>query len=124
MTASSWYSEAKTGIEAWTGLDKDALHIHAAILLYLLIAVVLRRRALWAWLAVLLVELANEALDLREQYQAGIQLDWSEALRLGWREAAKDVWNTMLWPSLFLVAARYLPQAAIIGAGARAPRSP
>ena len=111
MTAGTWYSEAKLAIETWTGLDKDALHIHAAILLYLFIALVLRRPGIGAWLAVLAVEVANEALDLREQYQAGIQIPWTEALGLGWPEAMRDIWNTMVWPTVLLLLGRYvLPQ--------------
>jgi hypothetical protein len=108
LTVGTWYSEAKLAIEGWTGLDKDALHIHAAILLYLFITLVLRRPGLWAWLAVLAVELANEALDLREQYQAGILMRWTEAAELGWPAAVKDIWNTMVWPTALLLVGRYV----------------
>lgn len=107
MTAAAWYGGAKIAVEAWTGLDKDALHIHGAILLYLLITVALRRPGIGAWLAILSLELANELLDLQEQYRPGIQSSWTDAFALGWREAGKDIWNTMIWPTAFLLLGRY-----------------
>lgn len=95
------YASIKIAIEQYSGLDKDALHVHAALLLYLIAMVVFRqtRRSRIPWLFVLFIELANEAFDLRRQYLVGESLAWDESL--------KDLWNTMLWPTVLLFIGRY-----------------
>ena len=95
------YHDLKVLIESYTGLEKDALHIHAALLLYILAMVAFRqsRRSRFPWLFVLAVELFNELLDLRHQYRLDEPLQWSGA--------AKDLWNTMLWPTVLLFIGRY-----------------
>lgn len=101
------YGDLKALIELYTGLEKDALHIHAALLIYLLAMFVFRqnRRSRFPWLVVLAFELANEALDLRRAYvEMGRPADLSV---LTWGESIKDLWNTMLWPTVLLVIGRY-----------------
>lgn len=103
----SKYGDLKFLVESYTGLEKDALHIHAALLIYLLAMFVFRqnRRSRFPWLAVLAFELVNEALDLRRNY-----FDWgqpAELTSLNWQESVKDLWNTMLWPTVLLVIGRY-----------------
>ena len=95
------YHELKILIESYTGLEKDALHLHAALLLYILALVAFRksRRSRFPWIFVFAVELSNELLDLRHQYRLGQPLSWSGA--------AKDLWNTMLWPTVLLFIGRY-----------------
>lgn len=95
------YTHLKDLISQYTGLEKDALHIHAALFIYILVAFLCRRspRSLLPWLVVFGVELANEAHDLWENW--GAPLAWS----LG--ESAKDLWNTMLWPTVLAIAARH-----------------
>jgi hypothetical protein len=95
------YTHLKDLISQYTGLEKDALHIHAALFIYILAALLFRRspRSVLPWLVVFGIELANEAHDLWENWYA--PLSWS----LG--EGAKDLWNTMLWPTVLLIAGRY-----------------
>lgn len=100
------YNDIKLLIVDYSGLEKDALHIHAALLLYLLFMLLLRqsRRSRLPWLAVLAVELVNEAFDLSG--------DWVPVRAQGLaspsvHEAIKDLWNTMLWPTVLLVLGRY-----------------
>jgi hypothetical protein len=95
------YLSVKQWLELYSGLEKDALHIHGALLLYLLAMVLFRqtRRSRFPWLFVLVVELANEAYDLRFQYLSKIPFLWGES--------AKDLWNTMLWPTVLLLIGRY-----------------
>jgi hypothetical protein len=96
-----WYVELKEFIAQYSGLERDALHIHGALLLYILAMFALRqtRRSRFPWLFVLAVELANEAFDLRHQYRTqGVGY---------WDESAKDLWNTMLWPTVLLFVGRY-----------------
>lgn len=95
------YQDLKAFIEQYSGLERDALHIHGALLLYILAMAVFRRsrRSRFPWLLVLGVELANEAYDIsqnlgrsRDEVIAG---------------SAKDLWNTMLWPTVLLFVGRY-----------------
>lgn len=95
------YHDFKAALEIYTGLEKDALHIHGALLLYILAMFAFRqkRRSRVPWMFVLAVELANEALDLRRGYLSSGEAPWAEA--------AKDLWNTMLWPTVLLFVGRY-----------------
>lgn len=94
-----------------TRLDKDALHIYAALLLQLGAAVLSRRTlAHWLpWIVVLAAELANEWYDVNAEI-------WPER-DLQFARAAHDVVNTMLLPTLLMVLARVRPQLF----GARGP---
>jgi cell shape-determining protein MreD len=58
------------------------------------------RRSRFPGLFVLGVELANEMYDLSQQASLG-------ATVLRWDEALKDLWNTMLWPTVLLFVGRY-----------------
>ena len=95
------YAELKIFIEAYTGLERDALHIHFALLAYLLAMALFRqsRRSRLPWLVVLAFEMLNELFDLRRQQLSGAALAWDESL--------KDLWNTMLWPTVLLFVGRY-----------------
>jgi hypothetical protein len=96
------YRDLKTLLEQYTGLERDALHIHGALLLYILAMAVFRqsRRSRFPWLVVLAAELANEAYDLTR----GSEGDSDEEALAG---SLKDLWNTMLWPSVLLLVGRY-----------------
>ncbi|HEX8214656.1 MAG TPA: hypothetical protein VF582_04200 [Allosphingosinicella sp.] len=101
------FQDLKVAIEQFSGLDKDALHIHAALLLYLVAMVAFRqtRRSRIPWLFVLLVELANEAADLFGLYAAyGVKETVGSS---EFSDSAKDLWNTMLWPTVLLFLGRY-----------------
>jgi hypothetical protein len=95
------YGSLKIWIEQFTGLEKDALHVHLALLIYVVAVAVFRnsRRSRFPWLVVLVIELGNEFMDVRRHEPA-----------LGpyhWHESFKDLWNTMLWPTALLVLGRY-----------------
>jgi len=102
-----WH-QLKLWLETASGLNMDALHVHAGILLLVAAALVLRRplSSPWPWLVVLVAELANEYYDL--SYEIWPTRDQQFA------EGAKDVWNTMLLPTAILIAARWFP-ALIVG---------
>lgn len=95
------YAALKDWITLYSGLEKDALHIHAALLLYILALWLFRqsRRSRLPWLFVLAFELANESYDLITNWSGGPE--WAMS------EAAKDLWNTMLWPTVLLFVGRY-----------------
>ena len=95
------YSHFKDLISQYTGLERDALHIHVALFIYLLAALLFRRsvRSPLPWLVVFGIEFANEVHDF--WINRGAPLSWS----LG--EGGKDLWNTMLWPTVLLLFGRY-----------------
>lgn len=96
----SWY-DLKELIGAYTGLERDALHVHAALFLYLLAMGLFRqsRRSRIPWLTVLFAALANEAYDIH--YNRAEDAEWIL------QGALKDLWNTMLWPTVLLLVGRY-----------------
>jgi len=99
--------DLKILVSDYSGLEKDALHIHVALILYLGASFVFRRspRFWLAWLLVLGVELGNEAYDLWQQAADGDVPRWTEGL--------KDLWNTMLWPTALLLLARFAALPAV-----------
>lgn len=98
-----WH-EIKQTAEQLSGLDMDSLHVHAGVLGQIAAALILRRplRSVIPWLLVLAAALANEAYDFRYE----IWEDRSAQLDGGIR----DIWNTMLLPSLLLLLARFYPR--------------
>ena len=98
----NWY-DVKEAVELFTGLDNDALHVHAGVLGQLFTALVLRRslRSPWPWLAVLAAAVANEAFDLNYEVWSDREMQYDRSIG--------DIWNTMLLPTLLLVLARVMP---------------
>jgi hypothetical protein len=98
-----WY-QFKLFAEHASGVSMDALHILVGFTLFLLAGRLLRRpvRSTVPWIALLLLELANEAYDLRVE----IWPDFSSQLG----EGAKDVMLTMALPTLLLAIARWRPK--------------
>jgi hypothetical protein len=85
-------------------LSKDALHIYAAIAVQIAAAGLCRTwlGSLLPWLAVLVLELVNEGLDL--------SLKPEESIR-AWQIAGsiQDIANTMVVPTILLLLVRYVP---------------
>lgn len=100
-----WY-QIKESVELFTGLDMDALHVHVGVLAQIGVALVLRRSLAspWPWLIVLAAALANEAYDLAYE-------TWPDPERARqFEEGIRDVWNTMLLPTLLMILCRFAPQ--------------
>jgi len=98
-----WYV-LKTFLEHSLAFSDDVLHTLAGVLLQLLFAAMLRSTIAkcWPWTIVFVLELANEASDLRFER-------WPDlAMQLG--EGAKDVILTMALPTLLLIVARRFPK--------------
>lgn len=95
------FQQLKTLIVDHVGLAKDALHVYVALIVFLVVCRVFRWPASsWKpWLVVLAVALLGEALDLRHSLLKGytVRLDYH------WT----DLWNTMLVPTVLVLAARY-----------------
>jgi hypothetical protein len=102
----SWY-DFKHWLETASGLNMDALHVHAGILLQLVAALLLRRslKSIWPWAIVLAAIVANEYYDLHYEIWPTRSTQWAESI--------KDGWNTMLMPTLFLLVARFAPRLLV-----------
>lgn len=100
------WQQVKETIAVWTDLERDALHIYAALLAQVGSALLLRRSlAHWApWAFVLALAGANELLDMYGD-------DLVEAWELD--SAVHDLWNTMLLPSVLLLLARFSPRLLV-----------
>jgi hypothetical protein len=82
-------------------LAKDALHIYVGLIVFLGSAALFRwpLRSWKPWAAVLVVTLAGEAWDMIDRLRGGI----TQSPDGNW----KDVWNTMFWPTILFMLARY-----------------
>lgn len=87
-----------------TGWPMDTLHVIGGVLLQLLVARLLRRSLAnaWPWLAVLFLQLGNEAYDLWLERWPSLAIQLGESLR--------DVIGTMLLPTVLLLVARSRPR--------------
>jgi hypothetical protein len=95
------FQHAKLALVGFAGLPKDALHIYAGLIVFLG-AAALFRRPLSSWLplgAVLLAALAGELWDVIDTHNAREPIHW-------WRNW-HDVWNTLFWPAVLFLLARY-----------------
>jgi hypothetical protein len=92
------YNDIKTGLSDFLGISKDALHLHIGLALFFALAIILRRgpASILPWLGVLAFELVNEALDLRHNGLSAEELV----------NSTRDLVNTMVWPTVALVAFR------------------
>lgn len=86
----------------FTGLERDALHLHAGLALFILVRLAWRWRGGWviAWLAALTVAIGVEWLDIRADGGEGIPQPQPDH----WH----DIWNTMIWPTVLLLTGRWL----------------
>ncbi len=84
-----------------SNLSKDALHIYVGLAVMLLAAVALKRSlADWRPLAaVALASIAGELWDLIDTFSHGRTPRWNA----NW----KDVWNTLFWPTVLFLLARF-----------------
>ncbi len=97
------WEQIKATIALWTELERDALHIYAAILLQIGSAALLRRTLAspLPWLVVLAAALSNEMLDA---WRDGLVEPWER------RAALHDLWNTMLVPTVLALLVRFAPR--------------
>jgi hypothetical protein len=95
------FQQLKLRILDLVGLSKDAVHMHLGLLVFVAILVIARgRKALWlAWLGAAAVALGIEILDLRD--------DRAHFGRFRWAGSLHDVLNTLLWPTILALLARF-----------------
>ena len=95
------FQQVKAWLVETLGLPRDALHIYIGLAILLGVAA-LFRLSLRDWrpiAAVLLVAMAGEAWDLIDSHSRGRGLRWANS----WH----DLWNTMLWPTILVLLARF-----------------
>ncbi len=100
MTASA-FQQAKFAIGAALGLPKDALHIYVGLAVMLAV-VAIWKKPLSDWrplAAVALASVAGEVWDVIDT--------WSHGGTPKWNANWKDVWNTMFWPTMLFLLARF-----------------
>ncbi len=105
----SWH-ETKMFIEHASVVSSDALHVLVGTLVWIAVALVLRRSlSAWApWLILLALTLFNECVDLWVER-------WPDmAMQLG--ESAKDVLLTMTLPTVLMLLTAYTSGLFVRGA--------
>ncbi|MFN3945049.1 MAG: hypothetical protein ACK4K7_08985 [Allosphingosinicella sp.] len=91
------YRDAKQFLIDFTGAGEDLLHVHFGLAIFVVAALLLKRRmrSPWPLAAVAVFAVANEIVDFLTD--SGWRLDWS----------LLDLVNTLFWPTtLFLLARR------------------
>jgi hypothetical protein len=98
-----WF-ELKQWLSLSSGLNMDALHVHAGVICQMLAALLLRRRlsSPLPWLVVLVLVALNEWYDY--DYETWPVRGEQRA------EGLRDAWNTLLLPTLILLLARFAPR--------------
>jgi diacylglycerol kinase len=103
VSAEDWY-QVKLFLEHASGFSMDALHVIVGVVVQFAIALLFRTSVArpLPLLAVLVLELVNEASDFRVEIwpQPGMQFG----------ESAKDVLLTMALPTLIFLVVRYRPK--------------
>ncbi|MBC7919211.1 MAG: hypothetical protein H7Y28_15520 [Rhodoferax sp.] len=91
----------KLAIAAATGLDKDALHIYIGLAVFFATASILKKpiKSIWPWFAVLVIAIAGELLDRRD--------DIASLGYWRWKASLHDIINTQFWPAVILLLARF-----------------
>lgn len=86
----------------YTGLDRDALHLHAGLALFVAVRLLWRWRGGWviAWFMALTLALSVEWLDIN----AFGDPDTPQPDPNNWH----DIWNTMVWPTILLLIGPWL----------------
>lgn len=99
--AMSTFQSIKHELVHFASLSKDALHIYVGIAVFLLAAAMSKKgaRGTFPLLAVLVVALLGEILDFRDEFR--------RYGRILVRASLHDIVNTMFWPLMLWLVARY-----------------
>jgi len=91
----------KLAVVAATGLSKDTLHVYVGLTAFLLAALVSREplRSAAPWLAVLSIASLGEFIDMIDDIWSLGYWHWSASIH--------DVINTIFWPSVLFLIARF-----------------
>ncbi len=94
----------KDGATELTGMSRDALHIYGGFFGWMILAFLTRRNLTRAlpWLILLAILLINESYDLYHETWPSRDAQYFEL--------ARDVWNTMLLPTMVSLSCRFWPR--------------
>ena len=100
MDPSTVQAAKQAAVEA-LGVSRDALHVYVGLSVFILTALILRQplRAWWPWLAAVAVAVTGEGIDAFDDIRA--------MGRWRWIESVHDVVNTIFWPTIVMLVARY-----------------
>ena len=93
----AWF-ESKASLKEALGISEDVLHVHVGLAVFLALALLLRRwrfGVLIAWVALIFLQVVNEALDARDWIM------WTGDVN--WAETAGDFGQTLFWPTVLLL---------------------
>lgn len=99
VMATSLFQNLKLQLVAFFDLSKDALHVHIGLLAFVIVLVLVRRKGRFviAWAAVVLIAVAGELLDMRD--------DVASLGRWRWGASVHDIVNTVFWPTVLMTLA-------------------
>ncbi|MFT3906611.1 MAG: hypothetical protein QM718_09935 [Steroidobacteraceae bacterium] len=99
--STSAVQSAKLTVMAFTGLSKDALHVYVGLSVFLLTALFVKGslRSPLPWLLAALVACAGEVADMIDDIH--VFGHWR------WRASLHDVLNTLAWPTVLFLLARF-----------------
>ncbi len=102
-----FYSDLKALIEAVAGFDRNILHLHFGILLFLLLSWRMPEphRFRRAFVCLLVIAVVNECFDMLMALE--------KAEPFSWRESIVDIINTVLWPAVWCVFQRRIVRALV-----------
>jgi hypothetical protein len=112
----TWYG-LKDAVARLFPIPHDMMHGHVGLAIFLLCALLLRRRRhrlALSFVVTAALEIANESLDARDW------IVWTG--HVNWPETAKDIVDTLLWPSVLLAATRGGRGRRMPGSAAAMPR--
>src|SRR3569832_603480 len=91
----------KMAVSSTVGLSYDGLHVYVSLMVFFMAARILNKplHSPMPWLAVLLIAIAGEVLDRRD--------DFNQLHHWRWEASLHDIVNTLFWPSIILLMARY-----------------
>ena len=94
------FVELKIQVLSVTGIPRDVFYIHAGLLTFLIVQMIIRARIgdKSLWLSVLVLATLGQLCDL--SYHVSNQLAFSP-----W-QALHDIFNAMLWPTVLTFAVR------------------
>lgn len=95
LTASDYWFESKAFLREALGFSTNEAHLRIGFALFLIGALVLRRRKhkfVFAWLIVAVAQSANEAMDARDWVM------WTGTVN--WPEMVRDYFLILFWPSV------------------------
>lgn len=98
LTSRNFWYESKALLKDLILISEGSMHVHLGLALFVIGALLLRKRKrglLVAWLCVVVVQMCNELLDARDW------INWTGTVN--WTEFAKDTVSTLFWPSVLLL---------------------